>query len=93
MRWPLIEGFAFADDDESEMGEGRKIAAGAHGAFLRNDGMDAGVEQSRREAAASSTRHAAEALGEHVGAQQKHGARFGFAERLGPRRRHGCAPG
>ena len=41
----VMEGFAFADDDEGEMREGRKIAAGAHRAFLRNDGMDLGIEQ------------------------------------------------
>ena len=76
-----MEGFAFADDDESEMREGRKIAAGAHRAFLRNDGMDLGIEQANKQLGELDAA-TAETLGEHVGAEQQHGARFGLAERL-----------
>ncbi len=77
----VVEGFAFADDDESEMGERSKIAAGAHGAFLRDDGMDLGIEQANEQLGELDAR-TAESLGEHVGAKHQHGARFGLAERL-----------
>ena len=63
------------------MSERGEITAGADGALLRNDGMNAVVEHGDQQLEQRGA-HAAEALGEHVGAQQQHGADFRLGERI-----------
>ncbi len=75
----LVERFAFANHHEGKMRERGEVAAGAYGALLGDHRMNAGVEQ-RDKKFEDLDAGSAEALGEDVGAQQKHGARFGLAE-------------
>ena len=71
----VIERLALADDDQGEMRQGRKIAAGAHGTLFGNDGMHASIEQ-RGEQVQERGTNTAESFGQYVGAQQEHSAGF-----------------
>jgi hypothetical protein len=77
---------AFSNHRESEMGEGREIAAGAHRSAGRNDGMDTVIEQGEESFEELGT-DPATSFGENVGAEQEHGADLvlgqGLAESAG----------
>lgn len=74
-----IEGGAFADEDESDVGEGGEVAAGADAASGGGDGGDAFVQESE-EAFGDLGADAGEAPGEDVGADEHDGADDGFGE-------------
>ncbi len=74
-----MEGLAFTDDNEGQMSQRGEVSACAYRALLRNDGVHAGIEHGYQQI--DQLRPiTAESLGEHVGAQQQHGARLGFRE-------------
>jgi hypothetical protein len=75
----LVEGGAFSNEDESDMGEGGEVAAGADAAAGRSDGGDAMVEEGE-EAFGDLGADAGEAPGEDVGADEHDGADDGFGE-------------
>lgn len=63
------------------MGKWSQVSAGSDRALFRDNRMNTGVEKSHEKLQKFDT-HAAEALSENIGAQQKHGARFRFAKRV-----------
>ena len=80
-RRPRGRAVAFADERQRQVGEGRQVAAGADAALRGDDGVDARVQHLDQELERLRA-HAAEALGQHVRAQQHEGARLGLVERL-----------
>ena len=72
---------AFADDHLSEVGQWREIAGSSHGTLRGNQRVNFGVEHFA-EGVDDVRANAAEAFGERVGAEEHHGAGFGFAERF-----------
>ena len=80
-RRPSWHAVAFADQRQREVGEGRQVAAGPHGALRRDDGVDARVQHRDQEVEGLGP-DAAEALGQHVRAQHHEGARLRLVQRL-----------
>jgi hypothetical protein len=76
-----VDGFAFANDAQGEMGERGEISAGADRAFLGDDGMDTAVEH-ESEGLGDAGADATVSEREGVGAEGHHDAGFGFRERL-----------
>ncbi len=72
-----MEGFAFAEDDQGEVGERGEVSASADTAFGGDDGVNARVEHSD-EKLDQFRADAAVAFGKDVGAQEEHGAGFSF---------------
>ena len=75
----VVEGGAFADEDEGDVGEGGEAAAGADAAAGGDDGGDAMVEEGE-EAAGDLGADAGESFGEDIGANEHDGADDGFGE-------------
>ena len=75
-----IDGLAFADDAEREVGERGEVAGGADGALRGDHGMHAAIQQ-QGEGLGEDGAHAAIAQGQGVGAQGHDDAGFGLGER------------
>lgn len=75
----VVEGGAFTDEDEGDVGEGGEVAAGADAAAGGGDGGDAFVEEGE-EAFGDLGADAGEAPGEDIGADEHDGADDGFGE-------------
>ena len=76
-----VMAFAFSDQKQSQVGQGREIAGGAHAPLRRHPGGDAPREQFA-DRVNSSRPHAGIALGKRIGAQQHHGPGFCDGERV-----------
>ncbi len=72
---------ALADQDQRQVGERRQVAGGADRSLARHDRVHAGVEQ-LDEALDHDRPDPGVPPGEHVGAEQEHGAHDVLAERL-----------
>ncbi len=77
----LVEALAFADQRQRQMRQRSQIAARAHASLRRHNRSDAAVEH-LAERVDDDGPHAGVALGERVGPQQHHGARFRDGQRL-----------
>jgi hypothetical protein len=70
-----VKRLAFADEHQRQVGQGRQISACAHRSLLRDYRMDTRIDQGH-EQIHELWPAPAETLGQHIGAQQQHGARL-----------------
>jgi hypothetical protein len=77
----LVAGMAFTDQHKGQMGQGSEVAAGAHGAFFRNDREYAAIEK-RVDASRNFRPSSTESEPEGVGAQHQKRSRFFGTERV-----------
>ena len=76
-----VDAFAFADQSQREMGQGREITAGADAALRGNTGVTPRLSISQS-VSMMTARTPEKSFSQRVGAQQHHGAGFGNGERF-----------